>query len=109
MSKPLRWLSGEVKTPPMSMEARREVGYLLRMLQEGEKLSLPHSRPMPSVGARCHELRGCEKSPSKAMEHLFLPLTAFLLPSVFPEYRRSAEFRYRLKIGAPRPLKSFFH
>ena len=23
----------------------------------GRKLSLPHSRPMPSVGARCHELR----------------------------------------------------
>ncbi len=57
MSKPLRWLAGEVKTPPMSGEARREFGYLLRMLQEGEKLSLPHSRPMPSVGARCHELR----------------------------------------------------
>jgi phage-related protein len=23
----------------------------------GEKLSLPHSRPMPSIGKRCHELR----------------------------------------------------
>jgi phage-related protein len=23
----------------------------------GEKLSLPHSRPMPLIGARCHELR----------------------------------------------------
>jgi len=23
----------------------------------GKKLSLPHSRPMPSIGARCHELR----------------------------------------------------
>ncbi len=54
-------------------------------------------------------LRGCEKSPSTAMECLLLPLTAFLLPSVFLEYRRSSEFRYRLKIGAPRPLKSFFH
>jgi ribosome-binding protein aMBF1 (putative translation factor) len=26
-------------------------------LQGGESLGLPHSRPMPSVGARCHELR----------------------------------------------------
>jgi phage-related protein len=34
-----------------------EAGYLLRMLQAGQSLSLPHSRPMPSVGARCHELR----------------------------------------------------
>lgn len=57
MSKPLSWLAGEIKTPPMSIEARREFGYLLRMLQEGEKLSLPHSRPMPSIGINCHELR----------------------------------------------------
>ncbi len=55
--KPLRWLHGEVKTPPMSLEARREIGMLLRDLQEGELLSMPHSRPMPGIGARCHELR----------------------------------------------------
>lgn len=30
---------------------------LLRRLQRGEKLGMPHSRPMPSVGPRCHELR----------------------------------------------------
>ena len=34
-----------------------EAGVLLRRLQEGESLSLPHSRPLPSLGARCHELR----------------------------------------------------
>jgi hypothetical protein len=34
--KPLRWLHGEVKTPPMSVEARREMGVLLRELQDGE-------------------------------------------------------------------------
>ena len=55
--KPLRWLHGEVKTPPMSVEARREMGMLLRELQEGESLLMPHSRPMPSIGKRCHELR----------------------------------------------------
>lgn len=55
--KPLRWLHGEVKTPPMSVEARREMGMLLRELQEGELLSLPHSRRMSDIGARCHELR----------------------------------------------------
>lgn len=32
-------------------------GYLLGKLQQGENLSLPHSRPMPSIGKRCHELR----------------------------------------------------
>ena len=56
-SKPLVWLHGEVKTPPLSQAARIETGYLLRSLQEGENLSLPHSRPMPSIGARCHQLR----------------------------------------------------
>ncbi len=56
-NKPLAWLHGEVKTPPFSQEARIEAGVLLRQLQEGETLGLPHSRPMPSIGTRCHELR----------------------------------------------------
>ncbi len=55
--KPLVWLRGEVTTPPFSSNARRETGFLLRMLQSGERLSMPQSRPMPSVGRRCHELR----------------------------------------------------
>ena len=55
--KPLVWLRGEVKTPPFSAEARIEAGVLLRRLQRGERLRLPHSRPMPTVGRRCHELR----------------------------------------------------
>jgi len=55
--KPLTWLSGEVKTPPFSAEARIEAGVLLRRLQRGEKLPLPHSRPMPTIGKACHELR----------------------------------------------------
>lgn len=55
--KPIVWLHGEVKTPPFSREARVEVGFLLRRLQRGERLSMPLSRPMPVVGARCSELR----------------------------------------------------
>jgi phage-related protein len=55
--KPLVWLKGEVKTPPFSEEARIEAGFLLRRLQQGEKLGLPHSRPMPVIGEQCHELR----------------------------------------------------
>ena len=57
IEKPLIWLHGEVKTPPFSHTGRIEVGYLLRQLQMGEKLSLPHSRAMPSIGSRCYELR----------------------------------------------------
>lgn len=55
--KPLVWLHGEIKTPPFSAAARIEAGELLRRLQRGELLHMPHSRPMPSVGPRCHELR----------------------------------------------------
>jgi phage-related protein len=55
--KPLRWIHGEVKTPPMSLEARREIGFLLRQLQEGVNLSMPQSGPMPTIGPRCCELR----------------------------------------------------
>lgn len=55
--KPLVWLHGEVKTPPFSAAARIEAGYLLRQLQGGTKLEMPHSRPMPSIGSHCQELR----------------------------------------------------
>jgi phage-related protein len=55
--KPLAWLYGEVKSPPFSKAARIEAGYLLRQLQQGTLLSMPHSRPMPTIGPRCHELR----------------------------------------------------
>jgi len=60
--KPLRWLHGEVKTPPFSRKARLEAGLLLRQLQQGAKLSLPHSRPLPSLGPHCHELRVRDKN-----------------------------------------------
>jgi len=50
-------LHGEIKSPPFSSKARAETGFYLRQLQKGELLSLPQSRPMPSIGAKCHELR----------------------------------------------------
>ena len=55
--KPLVWLHGEVKSPPFTQEARLEAGFLLRRLQRGDSVGMPASRPMPSIGARCHELR----------------------------------------------------
>src|SRR3954451_3508312 len=55
--KPLAWLAGEIKTTLFSKEARIEAGTLLRRLQEGESLGMPHSRPMSVIGPRCHELR----------------------------------------------------
>ena len=34
-----------------------EAGFLLRMVQDGLKISLPQSRPMPDIWPRCHELK----------------------------------------------------
>ncbi len=55
--KPLVWLRGEIKSPPFRKEARIEAGLLLRRLQRGELLALPHSRPISGIGPGCHELR----------------------------------------------------
>ncbi len=55
--KPLFWLSGEIKSPPFTEAARIEAGDLLRDIQIGNSIGMPLSRPMPSIGSRCHELR----------------------------------------------------
>jgi len=55
--KPLVWLRGEIKTPPFTVEARVAAGHLLRLVQLGWKVGMPHSRPMPTIAPRCHELR----------------------------------------------------
>ena len=55
--RPLAWLHGEIRTPPFSTAARVEAGVLLRRLQRGESLAMPHSRPMPDIGNASHELR----------------------------------------------------
>ena len=62
MSKVIVWFSGEIKTPPFSAAARQEVGMLLRRLQDGERIGLPASRPMSSIGRRVHELRVNDES-----------------------------------------------
>ena len=59
--KPIHWLHSEIKTPPFSAEARREAGFLLGLLQDGEKLEMPQSRPMTGIGKGCHELRVRDK------------------------------------------------
>lgn len=55
--RPLVWLHGEVKTPPFTKEGRQEAGMLLRLLQEGEQLGMPHAELLPVLGSRCGALR----------------------------------------------------
>ena len=56
-AKPLVWLGDRVKSPPFTPVGRQKCGALLRLLQLGASLGMPASRPMPSIGPGCHELR----------------------------------------------------
>jgi phage-related protein len=82
--KELAWLHGNVKSPPFSLAARREAGWLLRLLQDGQSLSLPHSRPLPSIGARCHELRIVDENVSWRIIYRLDP-DAVVIVDVFPK------------------------
>ena len=77
-NKPLVWLKGEVKTPPFGEQARIEAGFLLRRLQQAETLSLPHSRPMPAIGAQCHELRITGKNQTWRIVYHFMQAVVIL-------------------------------
>jgi phage-related protein len=82
--KPLVWLSGEVKTPPFSPSARIDAGILLRRLQEGEILSLPVSRPMPSIASHCHELRIDDSEANKQWRIIYrIDSDAIIIADVF--------------------------
>jgi phage-related protein len=101
--KPLVWLRGEIKTPPFSADARLEAGLLLRRLQEGERLSMPASRPMPSIGPRCHELRVSDSDRNWRIVYR-LDSDAIVIADVFAKTTRQTpdriivESRRRLKL-----------
>ena len=92
MGKELMVLRGEIRTPPMSNAARREVGYRLRMLQEGEDLALPHSRPMPGIAARCHELRVNDEGKTWRLVYRIDP-DAIVVADVFKKKTRTTPER----------------
>jgi phage-related protein len=102
--KPLRWLHGTVRTPPLSVEARIEAGYLLRRLQRGESLGLPHSRPLPIIGPRCHELRIVDRD--KTWRVLYrIDLDAVVILEVFPKKTRALPDSIRE--ACPQRLKDY--
>ena len=75
-----------MKSPPLSQEAHLEAGYLLRWLQQGVTLSMPQSRPMPSIGSRCHERLNDDNSTWRIVR-LFtagtvLPMLAVFVPMI---------------------------
>lgn len=86
--KPLVWLHSEVKSPPFSTAARIEAGVLLRRLQRGERLGLPHSRPMPDVGKGCHELRIVDETRAWRIMYAIRP-DAVVILEVFSKATRA--------------------
>lgn len=101
-------LRGEIKTPPMSEAARREAGFLIRRLQQGENLGLPHSRPMPDIGPRCHELR--VNDTNKTWRVIYrIDHDAVVVADVFEKKHAnrsaSADDRVQTKIIALRPSR----
>ena len=90
--KPLVWLHGKVKSPPFTAAARIEAGVLLRKLQGGGKLSMPHSRPMPAVGPRCHELRIPDEAATWRIIHRLDP-DAVIIAEVFEKKTRATPER----------------
>ncbi len=86
--KPLAWLHGEVKSPPFSEAGRLEAGYLLRRLQRGDAIGMPTSRPMPSIGPRCHELRVNDASSNWRLVYR-IDADAIVIAEVFAKKTRS--------------------
>jgi phage-related protein len=82
--KPLVWLHGEIKTPPFTKEARIEAGTLLGRLQDGELIGMPHSRPMPSIGPRCHELRVRDEGKNWRIIYR-IDADAIIIAEIFPK------------------------
>lgn len=90
--KPLVWLHGEVKSPPFSQAARVEVGFLLRNVQQGVSIQFPLSRPMPSIGANCHELRIVDIDKTWRIVYAIHP-EAILILEVFQKVTRETPRR----------------
>jgi phage-related protein len=88
LRKELVFLADRIKTPPFSTTARMEAGHLLERLQNGEDLSLPHSRPLPLLGPRCHELRVNDVDVTCRIVHR-LDKDAVLVAAVFPKKTRA--------------------
>lgn len=86
-AKPVVWLHGEIKTPPFSRAGRIEAGFLLWQLQSGEHIGMPHSRPLPSIGSGCHELRLRDADHSWRIVY-FLDADAIVILEVFAKRTR---------------------
>lgn len=103
-ARPLAWLHGEIKTPPLSSEARIEAGLLLRRLQRGERLGMPQSRPMPVIGVRCHELRILDGGLTWRIVYR-LDRDAVVISDVFSKDAGHSQDRHRILSAPPGSIR----
>jgi len=73
---------------PLVCQARLEAGLLFRRLQQGQGLSLPHSRPMPVIGRQCHELRISDRDQTWRIVYHVAP-DAIVILDVFSKKARA--------------------
>lgn len=59
----------------------------MRKLQQGETLALPHSRPLPSIGRHCHELRIADQQQTWRIVYRIDP-DAIIMVEVFSKKTR---------------------
>jgi len=106
--KPLRWMLGTLQTPPVGREARIEAGVLLRRLQRGDVVGMPHSRPMPSIGRSVHELRVDDRETRKTWRIIYrIDSDAILVVHWFEKKTRTTP--QRLIDLCRRRLKDYDH
>lgn len=89
---------------PLLGGSATEAGEWLRELQNGEMLSLPHSRPMPSIGPGCHELRIVDEDRSWRIIYRIHP-TAILIVDVFQKSTRDTPVH--IIVACKRRLRRF--
>jgi phage-related protein len=89
--KPVIWVHGEVKSPPFSEDARRQVGTLLHKVQQGTLPAFPHSRPMPSIGPQCHELRVADVRKTWRIIYVIHPRAIYVLDVFKKTTRRTPQ------------------
>lgn len=64
-------------------ETKKEIGTLLLMLQMGEKLGEPQSKPMKSIHAKAHELRIKDKKGAYRVIYVLQVNDQILIPHAF--------------------------
>jgi len=79
--------------------ARLEAGFLLRRLQQGQRLGMPQSRPMPSIGLRCHGLRINDVSASWRIIYRIDPV-AIVIVEVLSKCRNGTHLFFVVEISA---------